>query len=185
MYVIGITGKGKSKLLENCIVQDIKAGQSLILIDPHSDLVTDVLRSCLSRGVLSLKDAQRVIYFEPTHQGGHVISFNVLAGPEEPYQIAQRVVEAFRRTWPDSLKEAPHFSNVATAALITLIENHLTLIDMHRVLTDKPWRDRLLTNVRNPEIVSFFKNRFDQWGRDAPSLRESTLNKVAAFTFNP
>src|SRR5205085_9062865 len=74
---------------------------------------------------------------------------------------------------------------VATAALITLVENRLTLIDMHRVLTDKPWRDRLLTNVRNPEIVSFFKYRFDQWGRDAPVLRESTLNNVAAFTFNP
>src|SRR5579862_6269299 len=81
MYIIGITGKGKSKLLENCIVQDIQAKRSCILIDPHSDLVGDVLHSCVSRGVLSLKDAERVIYFEPTHQEGHTLSFNVLAGP--------------------------------------------------------------------------------------------------------
>src|SRR5258706_10930754 len=39
MYCIGITGMGKSKLLENCIVQDIQAKRSCILIDPHSDLV--------------------------------------------------------------------------------------------------------------------------------------------------
>jgi hypothetical protein len=182
---VGITGKGKSKLLENCIVQDIRAKRPVILIDPHSDLVFDVLRSCLSEVALSVKDAERVIYFEPTQPGDHVIPFNVLAGPEEPYQIAQRVVEAFRRTWPDSLREAAVFSNVASAALITLVENHLTLIDMHRVLTDKPWRDRLLANTHNPEVVSFFKDRYDKWGRDAPFLRESTLNKVAAFTFNP
>jgi hypothetical protein len=184
MYVIGITGKGKSKLLENCIVQDIQAGRGCVLIDPHSDLAEDVLRSCLSRGALGLKDHKRLIYFEPTRQD-YVIPFNVLAGSEEPYQIAQRIVEAFRRTWPDALKEAPHFSNVATAALITLIENKLTLIDMHRLLTDQDWREALLTKTRNAEVVSFFHDRYDKWGRDAPYLRESTLNKVAAFSFNP
>jgi hypothetical protein len=184
MYVIGITGKGKSKLLEHCIFQDIKAGHGCVLIDPHSDLVADVLRYCLSQGTLSPHDSERIIYFEPTRRD-YIVPFNVLNPIADPYEIAQRVVEAFRRTWPDSLKEAPHFTNVAIAALVTLIENNLTLIDMHRILTDQEWRDSLLEKVRNPEIVSFFHERYDRWGKDAPFLRESTLNKVAAFTFNP
>jgi hypothetical protein len=184
MYVIGITGKGKSKLLENCLFQEIKAGRGCVLIDPHGDLAGDVLRLCLSRGSLTPKDAERVIYFDPTRPD-YIIPFNVLATGGEPYEVAQRVVEAFRRTWPDSLREAPHFSNVATAALITLAENGLTLIDMHRLLTDADWRQALLAHVNNNEVVSFFRDRYDRWGREAPVLRESTLNKVAAFTFNP
>lgn len=186
LYVVGITGKGKSKLLENCIVQDIQAGRGCVLIDPHSDLVGDVLRHCLSHGYICATPNQpgAIIYFDPTRRD-YIIPFNVLAGDDEPYAIAQRVVEAFRRTWPDSLQEAPHFSNVATAALMTLAENGRTLIDMHRLLTDHEWRDRLLTRVSNPEVVGFFRDRYDRWGREAPVLRESTLNKVAAFTFNP
>lgn len=184
MYVIGITGKGKSKLLEHCLVQDIRAGHSCVLIDPHGDLVEDVLRNCLSSRVLTEADRARVVVFDPTRRD-YVLPFNVLATGGDSYAISQQVVEAFRRTWPESLREAPHFSNVATAALITLIDNGLTLIDMHRVLTDGEWREALLEKVSNPEVVSFFRDRYERWGREAPLLRESTLNKVAAFTFNP
>lgn len=184
MYVIGITGKGKSKLLESCLYQDIRAGRGCVLIDPHGDLTEDVLRYCLGRNVLDATTAERLIYFEPTRQD-YAIPFNVLATGGEPYEVAQQVVEAFRRTWPESLHEAPHFSNVATAALITLVENGLTLIHMHRLLVDAEWREQLLQRVSNPEVVGFFHERYDRWGRDAPALRESTLNKVAAFTFNP
>lgn len=184
LYVIGITGKGKSKLLEHCLYQDIAAGRSVVLIDPHGDLAGDVLRLCLSRGALRAEDAGRVITFDPTRRD-YILPFNVLAGGGEPYAVAQQVVEAFRRTWPDSLREAPHFANVATAALVVLIENGLTLIDMHRLLVDPDWREALLERVSNREVAGFFHDRYDRWGRDAPLLRESTLNKVAAFTFNP
>lgn len=184
MYVIGITGKGKSKLLENCIVQDILAGKGCVLLDPHSDLASDVMRHILTAEISKSRLVDRLVYFDPT-RSDYIVPFNVLSGDTDSYQIAQRVVEAFRRTWPDSLAEAPHFSNVATAALITLAENKLTLIEMHRILTDQEFRDGLLRNVTNPEIVNFFHDRYDRWGREAPLLRESTLNKVSAFTFNP
>jgi hypothetical protein len=184
MYVIGITGKGKSKLLEHCLFQDVRAGRGCVLIDPHGDLVQDVLRLCLTRQVLDPDDVERLIYFDPTRKD-YIVPFNVLNTPGEPYEVAQRVVEAFRRTWPESLSEAPHFSNVATAALMTLIAHRLTLTDMHRLLVEPDWREKLLERVDNSEVVSFFRDRYDRWGREAPVLRESTLNKVAAFTFNP
>lgn len=183
-YVLGITGKGKSKLLEQCVVQDIEAKRGCLLIDPHSDLVSDVLQHSLSKVIISRISRKRIIYFDPTRQD-YIIPFNVLNTNQDPYTVALNVVEAFRRTWPESLREAPHFSNVATAALTTLIENQLTLIDMHRLLIDKEWREQLLQRVQNPDVLAFFHERYDRWGREAPLLRESTLNKVAAFTFNP
>jgi hypothetical protein len=125
MYVIGMSGKGKSKLLEWCLYQDIAAGRGCGLIDPHSLLVDDLLRLLITRNVLDDPDIRhRLIYVDPARTD-YVVPFNVLATQaEHPYDIAAIVLEAFRRTWPECLKEAPHFSNVVTAALIVLYELH-------------------------------------------------------------
>jgi len=53
MYVIGMSGKGKSKLLEWCLYQDIAAGRGCGLIVLHSLLADDLLRLLITRDVLS------------------------------------------------------------------------------------------------------------------------------------
>ena len=52
MYAIGMSGKGKSKLLEHCLYQDVAAGRGCGLIDPHSLLVDDLSRLLITRDVL-------------------------------------------------------------------------------------------------------------------------------------
>jgi hypothetical protein len=59
MYVIGMSGKGKSKLLEWCLYQDIAAGRGCGLIDSHSLLVDDLLRLLVTRGVLANADIRQ------------------------------------------------------------------------------------------------------------------------------
>ena len=185
MYVIGLSGKGKSKFLENCLFQDIAAGHGCGLIDPHSLLADDLTRLLITRQVLTNSDiAKRIIYVDPARTD-YVIPFNVLATKGEAYDVAASVMEAFRRTWPESLREAPHFSNVVMAALITLIQNNLTLMDMGRLLSNKEFRDDCLEKVADSSVVEFFHDRYDRWGRDAPVMRESTLNKIGAFSLNP
>lgn len=56
---------------------------------------------------------------------------------------------------------------------------------MPRLLTDSRFRARLLEQVTNPELRSFWLDRYEQWGREAPVIIESVLNKVTAFTLNP
>lgn len=185
MYVIGTTGQGKSKFLENLIVADIRAGRGCGLVDPHSDLVRDVLAHLLSDGYFRDPAAlERIFYFDPT-RSDYTIPFNVLATPGTPYGVAQQVIEAFRRTWPKSLEEAPQFANIALAALLVLIATGHTLIDMGRLLTDEDFRNDLLSRVADQSVVAFFHGRFDRWGRDGPRMIESTLNKVSAFSLNP
>jgi hypothetical protein len=186
LYVIGVSGKGKSKLLEHCLYQDIAAGRGCGLIDPHSLLADDLFRLLITRGILDDPEIRkRIVYVDPARTD-YVIPFNVLATQaEHPYDIAAAVLEAFRRTWPESLREAPHFSNVVTAALIVLIENGLTLIHMPRLLTNTEFRDQCLERVTEPQVVQFFHDRYDRWGREAPLMRESTLNKIGAFSLNP
>jgi len=186
MYVVGLTGKGKSKFLEHCIYQDIANGRGCGVIDPHSDLIDDLLNLLLAKGVLNKPEIlERIIYVDPSRTD-YIVPFNVLEkGDGSSYDLATSIIEAFRRAWPDSLKEAPHFSNVMMAALITLIENDLTLVQMPTLLTNSEFREDCLQNVENQSVLEFFHDRYDRWGRETPGLIESTLNKVSAFTLNP
>lgn len=180
LYVLGITGKGKSKFLESLILQDIQAGRGCAVIDPHSDLVRNIWGHIQAQGLAT----DQIVYLDINRPSGR-IPFNILAIPGEPYEIAQQVIEAFRRTWSQSLQEAPQFTNITLAALLVLIKTGKSLTDMHRLLTDKFWRDQLLTLANEPEATHFFHGRYERWGREAPLMIESTLNKVSAFSFNP
>lgn len=157
LYVIGLSGKGKSKLLEWCLYQEITAARGCGLIDPHSLLVDDLLRLLVTQSVLDNPNIRnRLIYVDPTRTD-FVIPFNILATKaEQPHDIAAAVLEAFRRTWPESLREAPHFSNVVMAALIVLIEKGLTLMDMPRLLTNLDFREQCLERVTEPQVIEFF-----------------------------
>src|SRR5260221_9300836 len=148
-------------------------------------LIDDVLRFLITRGVLANQSIrERIIYVDPVRRD-YVIPFNVLATNDEPYQVAACVLEAFRRTFP-TLKEAPHFENLMTHALLVLIKTHKTLIDLTRLLTDRPWREELLKEAGEPKLTAFFHDRFDQWNkREAPIMLESSLNKITAFSINP
>jgi hypothetical protein len=64
----------------------------------------------------------KLIYVHPARTD-YVIPFNVLVTrAEHPYDIAATVLEAFRRTWPECLSEAPHFSN-SESSLFSFDEN--------------------------------------------------------------
>ncbi len=156
VHVIGLGGQGKSKLLEHCLFQDIARGQGCGVIDPHSLLVDDLLRLLITRGVLTNPNIRRrLIYIDPVRQD-YVVPFNVLASEDTPFDIAASVLEAFRRAWPNSLREAPHFSNVLTAALSVLIENGLTLMHMPSLLTNRDFRESLPCQILGPQCRRVF-----------------------------
>jgi len=125
---------------------------------------------------------KRVIYFDPARPD-FTIAFNVLRSSLEPYTVANHVTEAFRRTWPKSLGEAPRFTNIMQASLMALVYARKTLVDMPRMLTDPAFRDTVLARVPDPHVLNFFRNRYDTWGKGMTI--ESVLNKVTALTLNP
>ena len=191
-YVVGLTGRGKSKFLQNCIVQDVLAGRGCAVVDPHGDLAKDVLRTLISWGYFSNKSMyERILYVAPRRRD-YIIPFNVLARPDadtETYEIAQRVISAFMRTWSRTLLEPPRFQQIMRSALATLIENGETLCSLYKLLTDDGFRSISLQKITNPKVAldcqTFFHNEFDQWGKNRTSMMSSTTNKVSALTDNP
>ena len=191
-YVVGLTGSGKSRFLHNCLLQDIRRGRGCGVIDPHGDLARDVLRTLLDSGKEEdLKGMERVVYVAP-RQRKYILPFNVLAKTEpsmDTYEVSQRVISAFMRTWARTLLEPPRFQQIMRASLAALIENRKTLCDLYDFLTQDDYRTQLLETIPDAKVKAdckrFFENEYNHWGRDRSAMISSTTNKITALTDNP
>jgi hypothetical protein len=191
-YVVGLTGRGKSKFLQNCLVQDITAGRGCAVVDPHGDLAKDVLRSLIASGYFSNRSVfEKIVYVAPRRRD-YIIPFNVLLRPDpntETYEVAQRVISAFMRTWARTLLEPPRFQQIMRSSLATLIETGETLCSLYKLLVDEDFRREKLEKITDPKVAAdcrtFFENEYDHWGRDRMMMISSTTNKISALTDNP
>ena len=191
-YVVGLTGRGKSKFLQSLIVQDVLAGRGAGLIDPHGDLALDILGDLHSKGYFEEKtNLGRLVYVSPRRRD-YVLPFNVLKRPDEQtetYEVAQRVIASFMRTWSRTLTEPPRFQQIMRSALAVLIEAKLPLTDLYRLLTDDRFKKQNLERITDGKVAAdcklFFENEFDEWGRDRPKIISSTTNKASALIENP
>lgn len=190
LYVVGQSGQGKSKLLQHLLFQLIHARWGCGVIDPHSDLASDLVAQLASYPADKpwLADAdnrRRVVYLDPARTD-YVVPANLLQNSAAtPYAIAENVVEAFRRVWPQTLSEAPRFAQIMRNALLVLAQRRLSLLELEPFLTDASLRTRLLTNFPDPQVVAFFVTQYDHWGREQLLNAAPVLNKVAAFLFQP
>ena len=190
LYVVGQSGQGKSKFLQHLLAQLSSSPWGCGIFDPHSDLASDLLTQLASHPkprpwIAHPLNRQRVLYLDPSRPD-YLLPCNILKNPVcTPYEIAENVVEAFRRVWPETLAEAPRFSQILRNAIVVLIACGLSLLELEPLLTDKDFRQRMLERVDDPLIISFFKHQYDRWGREQPIFVSPVLNKVSAFLFKP
>jgi Type IV secretion-system coupling protein DNA-binding domain len=153
-YVIGASGTGKSTLLLNLILQDIHAGEGLAVLDPHGDLVDDIL------GRIPETRWNDVILFDPSDEE-YPVGFNVLEAHSEVEKnlLGSDLVAVFRRlstSWGDQM------TSVLGNAVLAFLESAQggTLVDLRRFLVDPTFRAQFLATVRDPEIVYYWQKSF-------------------------
>src|SRR3954465_1267514 len=188
MHVLGKTGSGKSYFLAGLFLAMHQAGMPATLIDPHGDLAEMVLAHLVQEGAFTDSAAhERLIYLDlpAAAAQGRYLPFNYLDQPYDDHAMAELVAEACKRAWPELAQGAPTFENILKHSVITLRQNNLPLTALADLLTDTAFRNRCLTAVTDPQVVRFFKLRLDQWGRDAPVMKESTLNRADLLTLTP
>jgi Type IV secretion-system coupling protein DNA-binding domain len=186
--VLGKTGSGKSYFLASLFLALWHAGLPVTLLDPHGDLARVVLSQLTAAGQLTTEEQrQRLIYLDlPRAQAANrFLPFNYLDQPYDDHAMAEHVAEACRRAWPELAHGAPTFENILKHAVIALRQNDLPLTALADLLTDRQWRDTLLMEVTDPQVVRFFHARVDQWGRDEATMKESTLNRADLLTLSP
>ena len=180
MYVIGKTGMGKSTLLENMAIQDIRNGEGMAFIDPHGSTAERILEYVPEH---RLKD---VVYFAPFDME-HPIAFNVMedVGFDKRHLVVSGLLAAFRKIWVDAWSARMEY--ILSNTLLALLEYEgSTLLDVNRMLVNKAFRKKVIDNITDPIVKSFwaeeFANYTDRYTQDAtPAIQ----NKVGQFTSNP
>jgi len=99
--------------------------------------------------------------------------------------MAELVAEAARRAWPELPTGAPTFENILKHSVIVLRQNNQPLTKLADLLVDKDFREQLLRNVTDEQVLRFFHQRMDQWGRDEAHMKESTLNRADLLQLSP
>ncbi|MHB8871908.1 MAG: type IV secretory system conjugative DNA transfer family protein, partial [Candidatus Doudnabacteria bacterium] len=179
IYVLGSSGAGKSKGLATWILGDIMNGNGCGVIDPHGDLVNDI--------VGNLDDFHRVVLVEMTDPD-NIIGFNPLEQQTgiDPYTQTLELVEVFRKIWNLSDDKTPRLIEILRNAVLTLIEAGGTMLDIEPLLTNEQFRKEKMKYVTYEAVASFWQNRFEKWDeKDRIANIESTLNKVSTFTSDP
>ncbi len=116
---------------------------------------------------------------------GCFLPLNVLAQPYSDHAMAEHLAEACRRAWPELAHGAPTFENILKHSVIALRQAGRPLTDLARLLTNRTFREHVLTRVTDAQVCRFFHDRLDAWGRDAAVMKESTLNRADLLTLSP
>ncbi len=179
MYIIGKTGTGKSSLIANMALSDIRAGNGIGLLDPHGDLSEDILSRIPKERI------DDVVYFNPADLE-YPIGFNPLekVPRDKQHLIVSGIISVFRKIWSEFW--GPRLEHILRYSLFTLLEYPgSTLLDLPRLLTDPAFRKEVLAHLSQREVLSFWYNEFDKYSAWLRSEAISPiLNKVGQFLVN-
>jgi hypothetical protein len=151
MYIVGKTGMGKTSMLQHMIVQDIKAGQGVCVLDPNGALIKQILH------YIPPSRARDVIYFNPTDLN-YPIAFNLLDGLKTQDLIGP-LISVFETLWKDVW--GPRLEYVFKNTLLTLaIDEKNTILHLLPFFTDKSFRHNLLNRLDDPVLVDFWQNEY-------------------------
>lgn len=175
-YIAGASGTGKSTLLLNMILQDISAGKGVGVLDPHGDLIHDVLSRIPEERI---KD---VVLFDPTDDQ-FPVALNILEARDatEQERIVAETVMSLERYFPSSW--GPRLERILTFTLYTVLDAipGATLADVERMLTDQKFREEVILKTKDIRYVDFWNKQFAFLPKNAV---DPVLNKLSVFLLN-
>lgn len=176
LYVVGQTGTGKSNLETRMIADDIRNGKGVAVIDPHGDLVEDVL------GLIPKNRFSDVIVFEPGDLS-RPVGLNMLeydfSRPEEKTSIVNEMLSIFDKLYDLKNTGGPMFEQYMRNALLLLMEDAkhepATLMQVPRLFSDLEFRQRKLARATNPIVLDF-------WTKEAAKVTgEASLANMTTY----
>lgn len=177
MYVIGKTGMGKSEMLKNMAIQDIRNGNGLAVVDPHGELVEDLIKCVPSDRI------NDVVYFNPADIDWP-LAFNILESVDEAHQknlVASGLIGIFKKLWADSW--GPRLEYLLRNAILALLDYPgATLLGVTRILIDKEYRKKVIAKVKDPIVKAFWTQEYTKYSQQFQVEAISPIqNKVGQF----
>ncbi len=183
LYIIGKTGTGKSEMLKDMVLQDIKAGKGVCFMDPHGDAVEDLLK------LIPPERAEDVIYFNPSDTE-RPMGMNLLEArtEDEKHFAATSVINLMYKLF-DPYKTGivgPRFEHgVRNAMLTVMAEPGNTFVEVMRAMTDARFVQELLPKVTDPIIRRYWTDQISQTSDFHKSeVLDYTVSKFGRFVTN-
>ncbi len=176
MYILGKTGSGKSSLMKTMILQDVKAGRGLCLIDPHSDLVESIHSEIPEERIkdvlyLNVPDKNLSLRYNPFRK----VSY------EKRSLVASSIIEVFKKLWHDAW--GVKLEHILRYAVLTLLDQPSATIDhIPKLLLDKAFRHEAIKFIQNPSVKEFWTKEFSNYNKyDLLPV----LNKIGGMLAHP
>jgi len=157
LYIIGKTGMGKTVMMENMAIQDIKAGHGMGFIDPHGEAADRLLDFVPSNRI------NDVIYFNPADLD-FPIAFNVMEKVDVAHRhlVASGLMGVFKKIWPDVWSARMEY--ILNNCILALLEYPgSTLLGVNRMLADPEYRKKVVDKVTDPVVKSFWVQEFARY----------------------
>ncbi|MBT4277833.1 type IV secretion system DNA-binding domain-containing protein [Candidatus Falkowbacteria bacterium] len=167
VYAIGKSGTGKSEMLSNMAKQDIRNGDGVAVIDPHGDLVDDILET------IPNDRAEDVIYFDPSNMD-RPMGLNLLEYdkkyPEQKTFVINEMIRIFDKLYDLKQTGGPMFEQYVRNAMLLIMEDTesgSTLMEISKVLADADFRKYKLSKCANPVVKDFWQKEAEKAGGEA------------------
>jgi len=175
-YIIGKTGMGKTTMIENMVIQDIQDGHGVAFVDPHGDSVEKVLNYIPSNRI------NDVVYLNPADTD-FPIAFNPLESVDPKYKhlVASGLMGVFTKIWAGVWSaRMEYILNNTILALLDSPGN--TLLGIARMLVNKDYRKRIVDNIKDPVVKSFWVDEFANYNDKFRNEAIAPIqNKVGQF----
>ncbi|MGO5095417.1 type IV secretory system conjugative DNA transfer family protein [Agathobaculum sp. LCP25S3_E8] len=175
--LLGPTGSGKSTAMQHLILSDIRAGRSVLVLDPKADLVTDLLER------IPEERKDDVVVIDPSDPSP--VGFNPLMYNKDPSLTADAILAVFQELFAQNW--GIRSADVLGGALLTLAQiKGANLLWLPQLLTDEHFRQKIVSQVKDPIALEPFWRHYDAM-RDSERRTEiaPVLNKLRQITYRP
>ncbi len=180
VYIVGKTGMGKTELLKNMAIQDIKEGHGVGFVDPHGEAAEELL------DFVPKERVDDVCYFNPADLD-FPISFNVVekVDVEHRHLVASGLMGVFKKIWPDVWSARMEY--ILHNSILALLESPgSTLLGINRMLADVDYRKKIVEGIKDPVLKSFWIHEFARYTqRYEIEATAAIQNKIGQFISAP
>lgn len=174
-YIIGKTGTGKSEFLKDMALQDIEDGNGVAIIDPHGDLVEDILK------LMPASRAEDVIYFNPSDLE-RPMGMNIMEAEteEQMHFVASSIIGLMYKLYDPHRTGivGPRFEHAIRNAMLTIMcKPGSTFIEMVRILTDPKFVEEYLPYVKDGMVKRYWT---DQIANTSDFHKSETLDYIVS-----
>ncbi|MCU0679142.1 MAG: type IV secretion system DNA-binding domain-containing protein [Planctomycetes bacterium] len=186
MYIIGKSGVGKSQFMAGLAIQDILNGEGVCVIDPHGDLIDDIIDR------IPPERAEDVILFAPADTV-RPLALNLLEFdpryPEQKTFVINEMIKIFDKLYDLRQTGGPIFEQYMRNAMLLVMshpESGSTLMEIPKVLADAEFRRMKLSHCGDPTVVDFWRQEAEKAGGDAAlaNVVPYITSKLTSFISN-